>query len=83
VRVGDDGKAHAVEGLPSRRLLHVSADAAVRGALWVGTQGGAVRVLDDGTVLAIGGLPDPRVHAVARVRREVWFATEGGTAIYR
>ena len=83
VRVSVDGKAKAVEGLPSRWLLHVSADPAARGALWVGTQGGAARVLDDGTVLAIGGLPDPRVHAVARVRREVWFATEGGTAIYR
>lgn len=59
------------------------ADPTTGGALWVGTQGGAARLLDDGTAIAIGGLPDPRVHAVARIGAEVWVATEGGTAIYQ
>jgi hypothetical protein len=89
VRVGLPGAgagaaaARALAGLPDRWILHVSADRGRGGGLWIGTQGGAVRVRADGAVVPVGGVPDPRVHAIAALDDGVWLATEGGTAVYR
>jgi hypothetical protein len=56
------------------------------GHVWVGTQGGAVRLsLTDSKATRVSGLPDERFHAFLRdTRREfghiVWIGTEGGLA---
>jgi ligand-binding sensor domain-containing protein len=90
VHLDADGRVQpAATQLPDRWLLHVSRDD--RGALWVGTQGGAARIehrspttAAAATVAAtVDRLPNPCVHAIATIGDDTWFATEGGTAVYR
>ncbi|HXI56417.1 MAG TPA: hypothetical protein VNO55_10180, partial [Polyangia bacterium] len=87
VHLDADGRVQPAPRLPDRWLLHVSRDD--RGALWVGTQGGAARVdprsRTDAVAVAaaVERLPNPCVHAVATIGDDTWVATEGGTAVYR
>jgi ligand-binding sensor domain-containing protein len=83
VRITRDGRMEAVAGLPSPWILHLVADPAPGGPLWIGTQGGAARLASDGRLIPFGGLPDTRVHAIAPLADGLWVGTEGGTAVYR
>ena len=62
-----------VGGLPSDNVLEVAADGA--GGAWVGTDAGAVRVLEDGRV---EDGPRGAVRAVLPHDGAVWFGTDGG-----
>lgn len=78
VRVSPKGDAAPLQTSPDAWLLHVGRDSE---GLWVGTQGGAVRV--HGTkVEAVSHLPNPCVHVIVRVETGIWAGTEGGLAFY-
>lgn len=76
----DDGGHQAVNAVPDRWTLALRPEP---GGLWVGTQGGAAWIADDGTSRELGGLPHPNVHAFHRFRDHLYVATEGGMARYR
>jgi ligand-binding sensor domain-containing protein len=80
VRIAPDGSPGPGVPAPDPWLLHVSRDP--RGGLLVGTQSGASRLAPDGAQTTLAGLPDPRVHVLARVGADLWVGTEGGTAVY-
>ncbi|HEY2902400.1 MAG TPA: hypothetical protein VGL59_17590 [Polyangia bacterium] len=80
LKLDADGSARPVPGVPDNWLLHVGR---AGDGVWVGTQGGAARVRDGGSIDLVTGLPNPCVHAIATFDDETWFATEGGLAIYR
>lgn len=84
LRLGADGRAAAVPGLPDRWLLHL---ARAGGRLWIGTQGGVAHLDGDratsvAVTVAENALPHPCVHAVAVFDGATWLATEGGTAVF-
>jgi hypothetical protein len=75
--IDPDGKAHEIPGLPDDWLLFAGAEG---DAVWLGTQGGAVRVGKDG-VATLPGVPHPCVHAIFPLANEVYVGTEGGTLV--
>jgi ligand-binding sensor domain-containing protein len=67
---------------PDAWMLFLGRDAASADAVFVGTQEGAVLMRGQGQSELFRGLPDPRVHAIARLTSGLWVATEGGLARY-
>jgi hypothetical protein len=62
-------------------ILFLGRDALRPETLFVGTQGGALLLEKQGP-RALVGLPDPCVHAMARLSSGLWVGTEGGLAQY-
>jgi ligand-binding sensor domain-containing protein len=67
---------------PDAWMLFLGRDAASADGIFLGTQGGAALMRAQGKGELLQGLPDPRVHAMARLASGLWVATEGGLARY-
>ncbi|MBN1606837.1 MAG: hypothetical protein JW940_09390 [Polyangiaceae bacterium] len=80
--VGGSAPARTV-ATPDAWMLFLGRDGASADGVFVGTQGGAALMRGpQGTSELFRGLPDPRVHAVARLTTGLWVATEAGLARY-
>jgi hypothetical protein len=75
------GGANPVTSQLDPWILFLGRDTGTEGTLFVGTQGGAM-VVDAAGSRALAGLPNPCVHAVARLSSGLWVGTEGGLARY-
>jgi ligand-binding sensor domain-containing protein len=68
---------------PDAWMLFLGRDAGAEDAVFVGTQGGGAVIRgQQGENERFQGLPDSRVHAIARLASGLWVATEGGVARY-
>lgn len=79
IALRSDGTTESVGGLSSTWVLDLEQDGPT---LFVGTQSGAYRVLDD-VVEALPGVPHSNVHRVLSTADSLWVATEAGLARYR
>ena len=79
VAVNSEGVIEQVDGAPDTWTLFVDAH---QHGLSIGTQGGAAEVRGDKT-LAMGVLPHPNVHVMARAHGKLYLGTEGGTVVRR
>jgi hypothetical protein len=76
IRIDPDGTHRRLATpAPDAWLLHAGF---AEGALWLGTQSGASRVVGE-TAQALTPLANPCVHAVFPEELGIWVATEGGT----
>lgn len=85
VRIDGRGNVRPLAGVPDPWTLRLSREGRDRRALYVGTQGGAVRLEGGGARGGYGRAeavwaPDARVHVVARAGGALWIGTENGTA---
>jgi hypothetical protein len=76
VALGSGGASLGSVPAPDPWALFVGVDGS---DVWVGTQGGAARV-SGGRATRVQGLPDPRVHVIARHGARAYFGTELGLA---